>query len=71
MTDIRVMPADVVDSGSCIKGAREWFALNGLADEFRTFIKDGVAIEKIQALNCPIANRACELAIKRAAGINQ
>jgi predicted mannosyl-3-phosphoglycerate phosphatase (HAD superfamily) len=69
--EIRVMPADVVESGSCIKGARQWFTLNGLGNEFGTFIKDGVALEKIQALNCPIANRACEVAIKRAQGADQ
>lgn len=65
MTDIRVTPADVVSSGSCVRGARQWFTLNGMADQFRTFIRDGVPLETIQALDCPIANRACEAAINR------
>ncbi len=65
MSEIRVTPADVVNSGSCVRGARQWFALNGMADQFRTFIRDGVPLETIQALNCPIANRACEEAINR------
>lgn len=71
MTDIRVMPSDVVASGSCIRGARQWFELNGLTEEFRTFIKEGIPIETVQALNCPIGNRACEVAIKRAKGASQ
>lgn len=65
MTDIRVTPADVVNSGSCVRGARQWFTLHGMADQFRTFIREGVPLADIQALNCPIANRACEEAINR------
>jgi hypothetical protein len=71
MTEIRVMPADVVSSGSCMTGARQWFTLNGLGDQFRTFIKEGIPLETVQALNCPIGNRACEAAIKRVQGASQ
>lgn len=59
------MPADVVASGSCIAGARQWFEAYGL--DFRNFIRDGLAVETLRELDCPLANRACDAAEKRAA----
>lgn len=57
---IKVTAADVVASGSCITGARQWFTAQGL--DFKAFMRDGLAIETLRALDCPLASRACDAA---------
>lgn len=64
------MPVDVVASGSCIAGARQWFEAYGF--DFRNFIREGLAVETLRALDCPLANRACDAAEQRIAqGVGQ
>lgn len=66
MTDsIRVKPQDATSIGMCMTGSREWAKLNGL--NFREFLTEGTPIEAIRALNCPLGNRVCDAAEKRAA----
>lgn len=66
---IRVTPADVTKSGSCMRGARQWFELHGL--DYNGFVKDGLPIEELRAINCPLADRACDAAEARVPGGGQ
>ena len=49
-----------------MSGAREWASFHGF--DFGTFVKEGVDIEILRAANCPLCNRACDQAEKRAKG---
>lgn len=68
MSDIRVLPADLPTAGLCVNGARDWFAKHGL--DFRDFIKNGTPVDVMRATGCPLAERACQVAEKRANGDN-
>lgn len=62
---IRVYPADAVRAGNCMTGSREWAKAHGL--DFRTFMREGLPVEDLRALECPLADRACDAAEARAA----
>ena len=40
---------------------------SGIANDFRAFMREGIAIETLRALECPLADRACDAAEARAA----
>lgn len=62
---IMVYASDAVAGGNCMSGSREWAKAHGL--DFRTFMREGIAIETLRALECPLADRACDAAEARAA----
>lgn len=65
MTDgIRVYPKDATAAGLCMAGSRAWAAANKL--DFDKFRVEGIPIEQLRELDCPLGNRACEAAEARA-----
>lgn len=62
--EIRVTPRDAVKAGLCMTGARQWAELNHL--DFAGFMRDGIRLSVLRAVNCPLANRACDQAELRA-----
>lgn len=66
MTDgIRVTPKDATSAGVCIAGAKAWARGNRV--DFVQFLTEGIPVEEIRALDCPLGNRVCDAAEKRAA----
>lgn len=59
MTDEkRITITDVRRAGHCASGARKWFADQGL--DFGDFLKNGVPVEKLKALNDGFADQVIE-----------
>lgn len=51
----RLTVNDVRAAGFCARGMKTWFDARGL--DFRTFLKEGMAIEDAAALNDALAER--------------
>jgi len=58
-----VKPQDCLDISFCVKGQRQWFALNGL--DFRKFVREGYDSEVLLATGCQLAKDAVAQAEKR------
>lgn len=61
--DLIVTMGDLRRAGICAAGARRWFPLHGF--DFRDFLKNGIAAERLLATDDPFARRAVEEARKR------
>ena len=59
-----VTMAHVRKAGICSAGARAWFRTHGLT--WSDFVANGIEIERVLAIGCPIANRAADAALKEA-----
>lgn len=66
MSDITVNIADVRACNLCVRGARQWFSLNGL--DFQHFLLHGYPVETIEATNDALGKQVAEHARRRAAG---
>lgn len=49
-------------AGMCSRGARQWCEFHRI--DFLTFVRDGVPIEQVQHIDCPLLKRVIEAAIK-------
>ena len=54
--------ADVIAAGFCAAGMREWCRLHGFS---AADIRDGIPIEKLEAIDCDLARRVVEAAKTR------
>lgn len=66
MSEITVTIADVRACKLCVRGARQWFALNKLS--FEHFLIQGYPIEVIEATNDALGKQVADYARRRAAG---
>jgi len=57
-TDVTVTIADVRAVGLCVNGTRVWFARHEL--NFRTFLRDGCAVDTLLATGDAMALRVVE-----------
>ncbi len=55
MVGERITVTDVRAAGFCARGMKSWFDARGL--DFRTFVKEGMAVEDAAALNDALAER--------------
>lgn len=65
MSNIKATKHDIVPAGLCMPGAKEWFTQNGLQDQWRGFIKDGIDIDTLSATGCPLAAKVVAQALIR------
>lgn len=65
MSNTKATKHDIVPAGLCMPGAKAWFTQNGLQDQWRTFIKDGIDIDILTATGCPLAAKVVEQALIR------
>lgn len=61
---IRVFPRDATKAGLCMAGSRQWAEANKL--DFHKFRTEGIPVEELRAVNCPLGNRAIVVAEARA-----
>lgn len=58
MIELRVTMVDVREVNLCVRGARNWFAAQGL--DFRVFLVDGYPIEVIEATGDALGKRVAD-----------
>lgn len=58
MSELKVTMIDVREVNLCVRGARNWFASQGL--DFRLFLVDGCAIEVIEATGDALGKRVAD-----------
>lgn len=56
----RVYKTDLLPAGMCVPGAKEFFKANGL--DWRDFVRNGIEVEKLIAVNDAMANKVIEVA---------
>lgn len=63
-----VTPRDVINSGGCVSGIREWFHRHNLDHLLRTFMKEGLSADVLLETNDESARRAVQCAEDRVNG---
>lgn len=50
-----MLPQDLRAAGLCVRGAKQWFRLNGL--DFNDFLRAGMPIEQAEAIDDALARK--------------
>lgn len=62
MSTLTITMQHVMGARLCSRGARQWFTAHGL--DYAKFLREGLPVEQVEALNDALAKRVVEYARK-------